>query len=368
MTQLGASLSQLRQLLLGAAMLAVGTASIAQTSAPATPQAELPPLATLHVYEDLVQVPTLVLSDKRLPVKPIPQDRFSMSLDFGPRFQPTHVRLEGDDPIALAIVLDVSGAEDRLLPTMDAALAQLAPQWLHPHDSISIYTLGCTLKRTFLNAPADAEAMKRGVDHVLQAAQLEQKEKGAVCEHTPRTWSSLGYVVQELQGTPGRRVILAVTDGHDRGSDRPWRKLKSLAQQEGVAIFGMTERVMSKGPYGGVRVTSGDRTSEDPFLNVCELSGGMILSTTDTQLPFDLKQFVELLRGRYIVEFPLALHTLPGEHGIMVWVAHTNAFIRPAGVSVTVPDPKLLSDPMSLPNDPQKEPPMGTRRVLRPSQ
>ncbi|QHN04268.1 hypothetical protein FTO74_13525 [Granulicella sp. WH15] len=364
MTQRRASLSQLRRLLLGAAILA----ACAVLSRAQTAQDEPPPLATLHVYEGLVQVPTLVLSDNRLPLKPIPQDRFSMSLDSGPKFQPTHVRLEGDDPIALAIVLDVTGAEDHLLPTMDAAIAQLAPRWLHPQDSITIYTLGCTLKRTFLNAPADADTMKRGVDHVLQIARLEQKEKGAECEHTPRTWSALGYVIRELHGTPGRRVILAVTDGHDKGSDRPWRELKSLAQQEGVAIFGMTERVIIREPYGGVRVTAGGRTSEDPFLNVCELSGGMILSTTGAQLPFDLKQFVDLLRGRYIVEFPLAQHTAPGEHGIMVWVAHTDAFIRPAGVSVRMPDPKLLADPLSLPNDPQKEPPMGTRRVLKPSQ
>ncbi len=125
---------------------------------------------------------------------------------------------------------------------------------------------------------------------------------------------------------------------------------------------------MSRGPYGGVQVRSGGRTSEDPFLNVCELSGGMILSTTGTQLPLELKQFIELLRGRYIVEFPLALNTTPGEHGIVVWVAHTNAFIRPSGVSFKPPDPKLLADPLSLPNDPQKQPTMGTRRILRPSQ
>src|ERR1700690_3084897 len=61
---------------------------------------------TLHVYTNLVQVPTLVLNRNGRPPAPIAEDRFFVSVDGGPKFRVTHARLEGDDPISLAIVLD----------------------------------------------------------------------------------------------------------------------------------------------------------------------------------------------------------------------------------------------------------------------
>ena len=72
---------------------------------------------TLHVYENLLQVPVLVLRPDRDHIpKPIDADRFSVSLDAGPWFPATHVRREGDDPISLSILLDVTGDGGLLMP------------------------------------------------------------------------------------------------------------------------------------------------------------------------------------------------------------------------------------------------------------
>jgi len=76
-------------------------------------QQELPapeePIHTLHVYTNLIQIPTLVLGPNRERLtKPIAENRFSVSIDSGPKFRATHVRLEGDDAISLSILLDVS--------------------------------------------------------------------------------------------------------------------------------------------------------------------------------------------------------------------------------------------------------------------
>src|SRR5271156_6541884 len=65
---------------------------------------------TLHVYTNLIQIPTLVLGPSREFIKrPIAENRFSVSIDEGPWFPAIHVRPEGDDPIALSILLDVNG-------------------------------------------------------------------------------------------------------------------------------------------------------------------------------------------------------------------------------------------------------------------
>ena len=60
-----------------------------------TPQDQ--PIHTLHVYTNLMQIPVLVLSAYRTPMATIAASKFSVSIDSGPRFRPTHVRLEGDD-------------------------------------------------------------------------------------------------------------------------------------------------------------------------------------------------------------------------------------------------------------------------------
>src|ERR1035441_9798993 len=82
---------------------------------------------TLHVYPNLVQVPALVLDDDLKPIVPIAEKRFFIRVDGGPKFRVTHARLEGDDPISLAIVLDFSQPFPRLMAKMDDAIAGLAP-------------------------------------------------------------------------------------------------------------------------------------------------------------------------------------------------------------------------------------------------
>ena len=42
--------------------------------------------------------------------------QFRLSLDSGPTFQPTHVRMEGDDPISMAILIDTMVPKSELLP------------------------------------------------------------------------------------------------------------------------------------------------------------------------------------------------------------------------------------------------------------
>src|ERR1700761_5389946 len=63
---------------------------------------------TLHAYTNLVQIPTLVLGKDLTQLPRIDEGRFFVSLDGGRKLRVTHARLEGDDPIALTILLDVS--------------------------------------------------------------------------------------------------------------------------------------------------------------------------------------------------------------------------------------------------------------------
>jgi hypothetical protein len=65
-------------------------------------------------------------------MKPMDPSGFRLSLDSGPRFRPTYVRREGDDPISLAILIDASKPDNELLPSLIKAIAALPPDFLHP--------------------------------------------------------------------------------------------------------------------------------------------------------------------------------------------------------------------------------------------
>jgi hypothetical protein len=322
------------------------------------PTAPEEPIRTLHVYTNLIQIPTLVLDPKRRPLKkPITANRFSVSIDSGPWFRATHVRQEGSDAISLSILLDVSGGSSELMTKMNSAIAALAPDGLHAKDHVSIYALDCSLVQSLNDVPAESERLKIAVNEALQTWMLPEVK----CEQSIHLWDSLALVVTHLSKLPGRRVILAVSNGRDEGSVRSWNEVRYLAEAAGVAVFGVTY-VPFEAKDQQHRFLSW--SSEDPFHSVCELSGGMVLLSTSTSLEFTLQRIVTLLRERYIVEFPRPANATSGVHSQEVRIAKSKDFIRPAGVSFPIPDPSALVDPTTVPSDPSRKPVMGTRKPM----
>jgi len=325
------------------------------------PTAQEEPIHTLHVYTNLIQIPTLVLGPNRDRLKtPIAENRFSVSIDSGPWFRATHVRQEGDDPISLSILLDVTGDSSELMPRIDAAIADLAPLALHPKDHVSIYALDCSLVRSLNDAPAESGRLKLAVNTALESWTIRKKRHEPKCQRSV-FWDALAHLASELYQLPGRRVILAVTDGRDKGSRHTWKDVTTYAGATGVAVFGVT--------YFPAEAVGGRSqflrwSSEDPFHSLCELSGGLVLLSTTTSLDLTLQRFVAMLRERYIVEFPRPANTTSGQHAMNVQVAKSNYFIRPAGISVPIPDVALLTDPTTVPSDPSRTPELGTRKPM----
>ena len=164
----------------------------------------------------------------------------SISIDDGPLFRATHVRPEGDDPISLSILLDVHGTDRDLLKKIDDAIAGLAPLSLRPRDHVSVYAMDCSLIRTLYDAPADRVRLKSAVDAALQPwIRRGRREDKHACPSRFNLWDALTFLTDELYELPGRRVILAVTDGDDGGSRSTWNQLRSNAQLRAVAIFGL---------------------------------------------------------------------------------------------------------------------------------
>lgn len=318
------------------------------------------PITTLHAYTNLIQIPVLVLGPnlERLKI-PITSDRFAVRIDSGPLFPATHVRREGDDPISLAILLDLTGPVDMLLPKLDDVIADLAPRSLRPQDRVSIYALDCSLKRSLDNVPATYSNLKGAVSALLQARDIRREDKDtANCTRPVHLWDSLAEMAKELSRRPGRHVILAVTDGQDLGSNHKWSELTIFAQAMGVSIFGL-----KYAQSGSVPPRS--EPSENAFSSVCELSGGIVATTDEPFLSQRVKRIAKMVRQRYIVEFPRPARSTAGQHSIQVVIAEGNDYVvRPAGLAVPLPDASVQADPTTITSGPSVTPEMGTRKIL----
>lgn len=310
------------------------------------------PPVTFHAYTNLLQIPVLVVSPSLKPLPHISDSRFAVSLDAGPKFRPTHVRLEGDDPIALSILLDVSESDTGLLPGIDELIAGLSPEFLRQSDHVSIYALDCAVKRFLYDGPADRTQLKEGVNAVLQSWKSRAGRSPAQCEKTVHIWDALAIIAKNMSSLPGRRVILAVTDGQDNGSVNNWNSVRLFADVNGIAIFGISRR--------------GPRSSEDAFQFICSGTGGVVLPAKSSNVLLELERFMTMLRERYIIEFPRTDSATSGPHSFDVTVANSNALIRSTGLSVPIADPGILADPSTVPNDPSRAPQYGKRRILTP--
>jgi hypothetical protein len=330
---------------------------------------------TLHVYTNLVQVPTLVLAMNNDPIgKRIEESRFSISIDSGRWFRATHVREEGDDPISLSILMDVSGETATLLPTLGGAIGNLAPVSLHANDRVSVYALGCSLVRTQIIAPPYRAVLKSAAAAVLKRSMLRNSNQGGThCELRGHLWDGLAHVALALSDLPGRRVILVVTDGHDTGSKRSWNEVRFFAQMKGISIFALNSTsaasigLRNYGAGRGVYLRSGGGSYdvEDPLNAVCELSGGIVTRINDsTNLSKSLELFVTMLRERYIIEFPRSSNSTAGEHDMEVKIDKGIYKVRPSGVSVPLPDPAWAADPTTIQTGPSQTPEEGKRKVM----
>ena len=340
----------------GYALVLCGFA-VAGRAQDSAPQDSIP---TLHAYANLVQVPTLVLSYSRELMPLVASNRFYVRLDGGPRFRVTHARIEGDDPITLYILLDLNQGNAKALETMEDGIGSLVPGALHAVDRVTVYSLRCNLVRSADISATDGTKLASTVKTLIESQDVRLHPGAQKCPVHWHLWDTLAGMTTDLGMEPGRRVILAVTDGEDWGSKTTWNRLRMYAQEKGVAIFGMVQAA-------SLLSVQGRRSSQEPIFNsVCELSGGMVLPFDAKRAAVTLAQFVGLVRGRYIVEFPRPMSTTGGYHDMEITIANSDAFIRPAGASAPVEDPKVLDDPMTVPMDPADAPQLGKRKVVSP--
>ena len=318
----------------------------------------------LHVYEDLVEVPTLVLTAQYGQMPGLQANSFQIRLDAGRPFQPAAERLEGDDPLDVGVLVDASGAvPDAVVTDFAAALPQLTPGWLGSRDHVSVYAVDCGL---FQGAPAVAQASAETLANALRSALANPalhrtaSSEATGCRGSRHLWDAIGTVAEHLGAAHGRRVLLVLTDGNDSGSTHTWEQVREYVNGLSVAVFAIRQR---PAPTMGKPVST---SAEEPLYLLCAGSGGVRLAIGPQGLLRSMQAAINMVRSRYVLYFPRPANDTAGRHRIDVTVMDKTAIVRPTGVTFPPPDARQRSDPSTVPNAPGRAPELGARRVLQP--
>jgi len=368
-------------LLLCAVVFAIALNSTnAQTpaAAPSTDNGQ-PPISTFHVYTNLEQIPVLVLTADHLRIKPIDTSRFRVRIDSGPFFVPKYVRQEGDDPISLSILIDATKQKNELIPQLSQSITELAPDYLHPRDLVAVYRFDCNLIRTLYFKPADSNVLKDAVDRALESWHSggEKRASGGSCKPSMPLWDSMAKALADLSRQPGRHVLLVVSEGEDTGSKTPWTQVMRSAQIDSAAVFALTNLSVQifkneedNRPGHLVyrpQATENLKVLQDPENKldlICELSGGLEIQTEHRFEALRLKEFTQMLRERYILEYPRGKDRKAGVNTLEVSLGNDNFYIRPSGISAPVASEDEIKGLNTAPTNPTSTPTVGPRRAV----
>ena len=217
-----------------------------------------------------------------------------------------------------------------------------------------MYGFDCHLNRSLNGVSAHPAQLKVGVDVALQPWKARLAETNRRCEDRVSLWDAMRFAVKDMAQLPGRRALLLVSSVVSGSGGSGWNELRRQAQLEGVAVFGLVPSSL----LGWGR--------ENALSETCELSGGLLSGIPSAVKKEQLARFVTMLRERYIVEFGRARNEAAGAHSLAVTIGDRHALIRPAGVSVSWPNPGAKADPTTMRNDETNAPEFGTRKVLTP--
>lgn len=198
------------------------------------------------------------------------------------------------EPVSILLLLDVSGSMQPRLQEL-AARAREALNLLRPGDQVGIMVFG---KRT---------AIHQGFfDNIGESARqiglaLRSHDVGAGTSINSAVVDAAEYMKTHLQGSPGRRAILIVTDDLGINYRIPDQKvIRALESADAVLDAIVTGRAIRPAPPAPGHYANPDFTPADVFL-LAEKTGGQAIRSDRTG--DSLREMIESIRARYSLSY-----------------------------------------------------------------
>lgn len=304
-------------------MMLIATTSLRAQSA------DTPAAAT----EATLELPVLIVDHEHRPADGITADKLKIKTGAGQPFAPLAMRLEDQDPLSLAILIDASRNSFHDLDKLGDDFASFIGSVLLPSDRITMYAADCAMTRSMLNAPPEAAALRKGVADALSAPTLHNGKTHSTCGKTVTLWDDVAVAVSGLSHAPGRRVLLMISSGTDGASKYDWLAVHQYAFDQGVAIFGMRDQRQAQADdftRQSLSVTNGSTgfkstispTPEARNANnlelLCANTGGLTLMSAPEFRKDGLADILFLVRKRYILTIPKAAYQPGTSHNAKV--------------------------------------------------
>jgi hypothetical protein len=306
----------------------------AQSAATSPPAAAAAQAAPPTPAADSLELPVLIVDHEHRPADGITLDQLRIKTGTGQPFAPLAMRLEDEDPVSLAILIDASRDSFHDLAKLGDEFASMVGSVLLPSDRITMYAADCAMTRSMLNAPPEAAALRKGVADALAAPALHGGKPHSACGKTVTLWDDVAVAVAGLSHAPGRRVLLMISSGTDGASKYDWLTVQQYAFDQGVAIFAMRdERQADADDYKVNSLTTthgtpgiGSRTftptpaprKANNLELLCANSGGLTLMSAPEFRRDGLADILFLVRKRYILTIPKGAYQPGTSHSAKV--------------------------------------------------
>ncbi|HYO75644.1 MAG TPA: VWA domain-containing protein [Thermoanaerobaculia bacterium] len=221
--------------------------------------------------------------------------------DEGRQVEPT-LRSSDDEPVTIGIAIDSSSSMAGKQLYVIRAAVELIERGLRPQDEAFVVAFDTTSRL------------------VHQRSKNVGSLRSAVLDLVPRGGTSLfdgvTFALQQMQGIPGKRALVVLTDGREGSSSASARECERLARALGVPIYLL---VPPRGEKNG-----------HALLAIAEATGGTLLYAPPAQsLAATAERVADEVRGQYVLSFTRPAGVKAGEwRSIRVAVRGRDAIVR----------------------------------------
>lgn len=212
------------------------------------------------------------------------------------------LRSSDDEAVTIGVAIDSSGSmAGRQLYVIRAA-AELIGRALRPQDEAFVVSFD-TAARLVHPRSRDAASLRNAVMELVPGGGTS-------------LFDGVSFALQQLQGIPGKRALLVLTDGKEGTSSASARECERLARAIGVPVYAIV-------PPGGEK-------GRHALKEIVEATGGLLLHAPPVeQLAAMADRLAAEVRGQYVLSFTRPSGVKPGEwRTIQVSVRDRDAVVR----------------------------------------
>ncbi|MCL5005721.1 MAG: VWA domain-containing protein [Acidobacteria bacterium] len=284
-------------------------------------QQPVPTGPTLKVTTEVVNVYAVVRNKHGQLIPDLSKNDFEIKEDNVPQ-KIRYFSRETDTPLTLAIMIDTSPSQERVLPTEKKEADAFLRQVLRPKDLACVihFDVDVELLQDFTNdqrwlAHAIDETVINGGGQGMGPRPLPTRPIGATHLYDAVYLASNELMKHEV----GRKVLILLTDGQDQGSQETLNQALEAAQRSNVMIYSIDIVDRAFYGFGNLGFRGGSVLQK-----LSQQTGGRVLKVNkikNTREAFD--EIARELRTQYLLGYtPSNLRKDPGFRKISVRVLH----------------------------------------------